>query len=266
MSTGDTQSLRVAVCLSGQPRTIQYCRESIMEYFSDLGRIDYFCHAWDYNNYKTVGVLGTINDRVDHTTLNAELQKFNPISLEIDSRDRISAPHYRYSSLFYSALRANDLKRQHEITHNFRYDIVIKSRYDLVFPHNVRFQIHPFTRSKNYCSTHDIFVKHADRAPQEFWRTNVSDVIFWGTSTAVDTVCDIYWWITQHYSGRLSREDSEHLLGPGCLLGEYMSRTNLRYILDPQNLHEIVYRASAIPLDWRTNLREIMAKNAEIYV
>ena len=40
---------RTAVCLSGQPRTIKYCAKSIMEYFGD---VDYFCHVWDYNDYK----------------------------------------------------------------------------------------------------------------------------------------------------------------------------------------------------------------------
>ena len=53
--------MKIAVCLSGQTRTFDYCKESILEFFNDC---DFFCHTYDYNSYHEANVK-PINDGWD---------------------------------------------------------------------------------------------------------------------------------------------------------------------------------------------------------
>ncbi len=43
--------MKIAVCLSGQPRTVRYAAKSIINYFSGDYEVDYFCHSIDNNTF-----------------------------------------------------------------------------------------------------------------------------------------------------------------------------------------------------------------------
>jgi len=254
--------MKIAVCLSGQFRTFDYCYDSILNYFGD---VDYFCHTWNYNDFKEKkpnSVLETRQEIVDETEIAKKLEILNPRGVQIQGNDVIKE-NFLWSSLFYSQMAANNLKIQYEIDNNFRYDIVIKSRYDLIFKLNSKFKVNQYANTSNYFKNHDLFVLHQERAPEGFYMINISDVIYYGSSTAMDIMANLYWYAKEKNKQTSKFEDNYNLI-PGCIISDYVSDHNLRFIYD-HNLQELVYRRSAEPLDYRVDYDKIVEKHFEIY-
>lgn len=237
--------MRIAICLSGQPRTIKITYPSILKFFSERHQYDYFCHSWDYDIHKykntdgTPGVFWGGNEPVNRTDLENTLMMFNPKAYKIQGKQDLPAKSIHWNSLFYSAMYANHLKKQYEIENDFRYDLVIKTRYDLVYDPNTRFDInHPMD------SDYDLYCFHNARMFLEYGRINFSDVMYYGSSKAMDCISEIYKYI--YCTNR--RADNIEQVGPGCLMTEYNNKNNLRGI-EVRTFDQTIYRQSAIPLD-----------------
>ena len=142
--------MKIAICLSGQPRTWEKCYPQWMDIFKDQGEIDFFFHFWDYNTLPSI--LRTVNG---HRELKDELLTENeqqhiietlaPKKFLFEGRKPIV---YWNSTLpddkqfggwtkeqFYSLYYVSHLKRSYEVEHNFQYDVVIRMRADLWFDH-----------------------------------------------------------------------------------------------------------------------------------
>ena len=94
-----------------------------------------------------------------------------------------------WGNMLYSIMMANELKKNHEIENNFRYDLVIKTRFDLVFPQDSNFLIHqrPLQPRTIYCSGGNNGFTHTD-----FENHGINDVMFWGDSESMDIATDVY--------------------------------------------------------------------------
>jgi len=237
--------MRIGICLSGQPRTINITYPSILNFFSKKHQYDYFCHSWDYDVHKhkktdgTSGVYWSEEELVDRKELEKLLLKFNPKAYKIQGKQDLPLNFIHWNSLFYSAMYANHLKKQYEIENDFRYDLVIKTRYDLIYDPNTTFDInHPLD------SDLDLYCLHNARMFTEYGRPNFSDIMYYGSSRAMDCISDVYKYI---YSDN-SREDNKKQLGPGCWMTEYNNKNNLRGI-EVRTFNETIYRKTAISLD-----------------
>lgn len=260
---------RIAVCLSGQPRTVQYCTESLLNYFSNQEgsndyQFDFFCHSWTHNEYKIKieGKTGLVYSRevISAQQVEEQLARFNPRKVVIDTEILNEAP---WKSLFYSVYIANHLKKQYEIENDFRYDFVIKSRYDLIYPEHMRFKLDYRTDNLHvYYSPLDLFCAHQGRSFHEYQHVNVSDVTYYGSSWVMDVLADAFW-----SSFNYNELDDCNYYGPGTLISYYSHQYNLRFhqCYNLSRCQEIVYRKEAIPLDWRTDYREIVELNNSIY-
>jgi len=237
--------MKIAVCLSGQPRTVRYAAKSIINYFSGDYEVDYFCHSWNYNNWK-----GKTSNNVtwsDDEVLTVEqvydnLLIFGPKGIEVHTKEEL--PNIgSWESLFYSIMRANNLKKQYEIENKFRYDLVVRARYDTVYSPGTNFII-----PDNFDDL-DIFTTHNERMNIEYNRTNVSDVFFFGSSYGMDILCDIYRYVNA--INKRKRADDYATLGPGVLIGDYCNMYNIR--VSPYKLgfggQEIIYRKEMMPQD-----------------
>lgn len=219
--------MKIAVCISGLPRTGLAAAPFILNHFNMAEHtVDYFCHVWRSDMYKTKLSNGPQSyTDVQEDQLQELIAKFNPIAHQIDHlsvidewkglyRDHNKITNH-WSHLFYSCMMANHLKRKHEIHNEFKYDLVVKIRYDSVFtPHN-RFippPQHPLR----------LYTTHLQNFEYEFNRVNFSDVIFAGSSESMDIACDYF-----RYLSFYTTKSSDHLVGPGVGLYKYLTERNV---------------------------------------
>jgi hypothetical protein len=253
--------MRIAVCISGQPRTIKYTINSIKNFFSTNYQYDFFCHAWDYNEYKVKDIGFPIQFNTSSTTeeeFRDIISQLSPKKVVVESKDVLANIHFPWHSLLYSAMMANLYKKQYEIEHNFNYDFVVKSRYDLVFP-ATQFMLDQRVTSSIHHPL-NLYTAHCDRMALEYYRQNISDVIYYGSSWAMDVASDLFWY---SLSKAKVKPDDICNLGPGTLMAEYIRTTGL--LFQRTHLPEIIYRESAIPLSPETDLDKIIQHHADIY-
>ena len=143
--------MRVAICISGQPRDIEIGVEQVMNNIinsnTDLD-FDVFAHAWisssgepwDTAQDQQRSLVGTQDgDPSDKILLflKPKLWLFeDQINFENYTKFFNSHPAAKQASLasnFYSVYAANNMKKQYEIMNGFVYDYVIRMRYDLFF-------------------------------------------------------------------------------------------------------------------------------------
>ena len=122
-------SIRIALCLSGQPRSYKKAHEYIKRNLLDQYNVDVFAHAWRPHIgrmivYDDISLLYQplqfIMDEALPETINSDL--FVP---------NASHPANFCTSMFYSIHRANDFRVREEAKKDKKYDFVIRCRYDI---------------------------------------------------------------------------------------------------------------------------------------
>lgn len=141
--------MKVAFCFCGQPRDVKNSLENIKKAWGTYQELDFFFHTWipeDRSPYR----IDTPSDFYFDGIESHLIENLNPVKCEFQRqiifknqyRDSvhwpirstfIPNPSQNIQSFFYSLKKANDLKCQHEIENNFRYDCVIRCRFDYIF-------------------------------------------------------------------------------------------------------------------------------------
>ena len=132
--------MKIAFCLSGQPRFIQKGYDNIKnKILSSNNEFDFFIHTWwgsdiinqtNKRNYVfDENTIQTITELYKPKGFINQPQKIFNIKEDVDyeSLDPIS-PY----SMFYSIKIANHLKTFYEIENDFKYDVVIRCRFDII--------------------------------------------------------------------------------------------------------------------------------------
>jgi len=258
--------MKIAVCLSGQPRSIQHAAESILHFFtSPEYEVDFFCHAWDYNTWKlkeeTTVFFGKY-EPVDVAWLESQLVRFNPKKYFISPYSTIF-PKYEYlswGSLFYSMAYANMLKLEYETENNFKYDYVVKSRYDVVFDPD-----------RNFVPAHDmlerhLYFSHAGRMRYRYNYINASDPFFYGDSWGMDIIADSYFCTKAEYlNPHNHRQDQLLFHDPGTFISLMARRFNVMIGVDKFNPCDTIFRKEAMNLNCMTQFSEIQKIHSSYY-
>ena len=203
--------MKIALCLSGQPRGLPLSLEIIKDKLITPNNItDVFIHTWydsscDNQPFDSAqpaqedGRLGVWKPNTDQI-LKQELTPKSILCESPNSFDQFShlsglgsAVQTKLASLFYGIWKANELKKEYEEQNNFKYDLVIRTRLDLSYPEPVilshglgpnelvvphSFQHHrmndsyPLTTGGDYGSMVDIFA--------------------YGNSEIMDKFCSVY--------------------------------------------------------------------------
>jgi hypothetical protein len=198
---------------------------------------------------------------VDRNWLELHIQRLKPIQFGIDSRsiikDNASYNVTPWSSLFYSAMMANHYKKLHEAKNNFRYDCVVRGRFDIIFQPNLIFRPHkPSDRT--------LYHPHLERALGENSFLNASDPFFYGDSWAMDIVSDIFRNVERDHVNMLRMDNITHL-GPGTLMSRYCLKRNVRLLEDKTNIvNEVIYRKEMLGKDPIKDFAEIK-QNHQLY-
>jgi hypothetical protein len=140
--------MRIAICISGQARTWKKCFQNWAEKFHHQGDVDYFFHFWDYNTLPSLLATYENGPHIADELLSDEekqeiITAFNPKLFMFEPRKQIDYWNCDLGSdqkiggwcteQFYSLYQVSMLKRQYEMEHKFRYDLVIRLRADLMF-------------------------------------------------------------------------------------------------------------------------------------
>lgn len=204
----------IAVCLSGEHRTFKKCAENIREFYqSDNYNVVFFGHTWTDSEYtkehkfyniekKEVYDPAQLHQQMnelikfenllieDKTVVNNELVaktiSFDECNFGLKRSANMAKP-IGYVHMSYSIMMANWLKTKFEIENNMRFDIVVRARHDNFYEPGKKFneyiphEIHP-----------TVIYGSSNTFPMEYWQHHFNDLLFFGSSRVMNTVCDFY--------------------------------------------------------------------------
>lgn len=242
---------KVAICFSGELRTFSVAMPFILNDFFENIHADIFLHTWT-----TTG---------DHKHTDLELEQLkelvnntnhNLVKLKVDNPINHSGP---FGSMLYSIQQANWMKRQHEIQEHFDYDLVIKSRYDMLVRPGTKFRTDDISERTLYYSLGNRGLVHTDVG-----KHGISDIIFWGDSPTMDIACDTYRYYNWHCFPRYlelmngnMQDPSDSMLSPGTLIYQRTQKRNVQVKqIDPQ-YSETLWRTKVKHLNPNSDFEEI---------
>lgn len=126
--------------MSGQVRTGTYAFSNIKNYIGDLwDNCDFFIHTWDCETYTDPPVASTYalenqiapNQKylIDKNTLNQYYSQYQPVNMVVSKGMGFSYLDHRLYSIRYSVELMNDYSKKN----NVKYDLVIRTRPDIIF-------------------------------------------------------------------------------------------------------------------------------------
>jgi hypothetical protein len=197
--------MRIAICLSGQPRFLDKGYNNIFEkIISKYNDVDFFIHTWWDNeldakcaNRKYTFNVDTLKIIMDYykpkIMLNEPQMNFN-IYKDVDYETINPVSPY---SMFYSIKVANDLKIFYEKKNNFKYDVVIRCRFDILID---KFDIN--------LSDTDLSYIYTDTVGNGF----PNDQFAISSSENMDYYCSLYDKIDEYYNEGFRNFVGERLL------------------------------------------------------
>lgn len=226
------KSGKIAVCISGELRTGIEAYPIFKEFFRGHD-VDVFIHTWDKDltEEQKKEVVGLYKP----TSINFE----HPLDIRLGS----------FGSMFYSMMRANGQKALHELETDEIYDVVVKYRFDLVFPKFTHFNpnIEPRTL---YYTKHNHGLVHTD-----YQQNGISDVILWGDSETMDLVSDTYIYykkrslpMIEFLAHKRNYDPHYAFLSPGTLIYRLMVDHNIHPIC-VNGMRDILWRTDVKHLD-----------------
>lgn len=114
--------MKIALCLSGLLRNFD------PSYFSNIHEnLDIFCHTWDQCNINLLK-LDNIKDLRTEPDSNA----FKYTNVDVHSWPHIgNSPRENVFKMYYGMKRSIEMVEEYERKNNFKYDLIIRSRYDI---------------------------------------------------------------------------------------------------------------------------------------
>jgi len=239
------KKFKIAICISGQSRTWDYCKNNILNFYNITNfndtevDVDYFFHTWDINSYRD-HVKGTTHYseyKDEPFTAGDELiDFFKPKVAEVESystfiqkRNKLYPRQHLtvWEPMYHSIKKSINFKRQYEIDNDFEYDLVIKTRFDCIYDPSSKFLPHVPESLKAYSSI------PVGRIVNEFNAPNFDEAVFFGESRTMDLLAltgDL------HMLNRINKKDSlinefdilpELFYGPGALIYKHMTDMNI---------------------------------------
>jgi hypothetical protein len=226
--------MRIAICISGQPRTWDKCYKTWNKFISKLNetfdaKTDVFCHAWDFNTPPNVVLAseGEASDKLVDDYIRVKgvkipqderlifLASIKPVSYlfeseeisktknaEVLQKSRANQNEHGVTTLewagsqFYGVMRAAALKKKYEMDHGFRYDMCIRLRYDLFLDDK---QIEWFFHEENTDAVipkyNTLYSCHTAKDPNQFPFHRLGDVFWFADSITFDRICDFVRWL-----------------------------------------------------------------------
>lgn len=142
-------NMKTAICISGAPRFVKEGHALFSKFIKGFEDMDVFVHVWEK-------IEGGMHSAITRTDSVVEIRDLYNIASMVEEPQRydigpggpVSTNEFVHWSMFYSIWKANDLKRQYEQQNNFRYDCVIRTRFDCALLEDVDVSQHSLTDVK----------------------------------------------------------------------------------------------------------------------
>jgi hypothetical protein len=196
--------MKICLLLSGDMRNVYETFPSFKSNLLDRYDTDIFISTWN-------------SDKV-----NQSINLFNPISIDIENyeagfqskwNELVSQYEYKLEtnanlvsmiSMWYKTLRVSQLKKKYEGLMGFKYDLVIKTRPDIILEEPIQ-------------------LSQSDSLVIPFgwdWSEGINDLMAWGNQSNMETYCELF------YSfGSLA--NSMDKINPETMLKEYLKIKNI---------------------------------------
>ena len=140
--------MRIGLVLFGHLRSFRSTYNSYKDFLRTLqqiGNVDVFCHSWDIEDSVTPSWWKEHKpgDTPPATVNEEEIrEKYKPVRYHIEPSRQFDESNYQafglgsvagILSMLYTQQQAFQLLKDYEEQNNFRYDIVVKTRYDLLY-------------------------------------------------------------------------------------------------------------------------------------
>lgn len=119
--------MKIAVCISGQPRAYKQGYEYLKRNLLDRYDCDIFIHTWHNKVYRTVDVIDLYKPKLWSAEDSFATEPFD--SKYTNTPNAKGWPPHATVSMFYSLFQSLMLKTNYEIK-NQRYDWIVKTRFD----------------------------------------------------------------------------------------------------------------------------------------
>ena len=120
--------MRIALCLSGQPRSVKQGYEFVKRNILDGNDVTVFCHVWESPEVVDIALYKPEVLMIEKPLTN-DLSKYTRVPPP-QPNWKVKDPARAAWNLMYSLKVANELKRVYEDENNMKFDWVIRSRYD----------------------------------------------------------------------------------------------------------------------------------------
>jgi hypothetical protein len=180
--------MKIAVCLSSQLRMGLLASKNLKRFFGEyFDKIDFFIHTWDQNSYRNVLSLLMLPRppaKISKDDLDKYKEIYNPISFIVEDQESyIKNIHALYGNtgelinLYHSRYCAILAKREWEEKNNFKYDVVVNIRPDML--------LHP---EKSFSADLNDYLT----APDAIWSCCEDDFYHIGSSHNMDVSGNFY--------------------------------------------------------------------------
>lgn len=189
---------KIALILFGHMRTYKSCFNSLKNNLLDPLNPDVFIHTWDELDSKTRS-WHSYNIK-DNLTLDKDGQKriielYKPKSITFENQNLelykddgmtngMSIQGQKF--MYYSFFKANELKKEHEKENNFKYDIVIKLRPDILFKESLMSFIEQYEANRLLLAGNKIGFR------SKIQNYKALDILMAAESQKMDEVANIY--------------------------------------------------------------------------
>jgi hypothetical protein len=221
--------MKIALCVSGQPRTWKKCYQSWLDATSHFEHVDIFFHMWDYNTLPSGSAQFTSEPLEDTPVTREEKQEIietlKPVAYQFErARTFPKANHLQHAigwwcrGQFYGLKKCAMLKREHEVKNKFEYDAVFRIRTDLLLQTKLMEDKQPLEPNSIYTT-------------QNFWDPNrklqrVADTFFYGDSFSFDQVSNFHYGL--EYIDGIHVVPREKIFPPEVALYFYMRSIGLK--------------------------------------
>ena len=190
--------MKIAFCLFGEPRTMEFCYPSMKKHILDVYNPDVFICSNEQESKMR--------------------ELYNPVSIEIrstESEEVVMGEHrIRYGKVFpcpnqpkypkyphhdlsgmYKAWRCGELLKLHEKEHG-KYDIVMTTRFDNKFLY-----IQPITKPEKHSLYIPLIDANQGKADENgiYWKTGYAAHFWYGTSDIARIMFDTYNWTDDYF-------------------------------------------------------------------
>ena len=197
--------MKVCLLLSGQMRNADEVFPSFKSNLLDRYDTDVFISTWNSHNvHQSINLFNPIS--VDIENYEAGFQsKLNELVSHNEHKLETNANLVSMISMWYKTLRANQLRKKYENLMGFKYDLIIKTRPDIILEEPIE-----LIQSDNL-----IIPFGWD------WSEGINDLMAWGNQTNMETYCELFYMFT-------SLANSMDKINPETMLREYLKIKNIK--------------------------------------